>query len=77
MRPTAAWHERATRTNGQREMAESGLNLNFPIVIALSLALRTVRTHIQNLLRKLEVHSCLEAVTWSACGVASLSLKPF
>lgn len=33
-----------------------------PIATALSLALPTVRTHIQNLLRKLEVHSCLEAV---------------
>lgn len=35
-----------------------------PIAAALSLALSTVRTHIQNLLRKLDVHSCLEAVTY-------------
>lgn len=34
-----------------------------PIAVELSLSIPTVRTHIQNLLRKLEVHSCLEAVT--------------
>ncbi|WP_337286677.1 LuxR C-terminal-related transcriptional regulator [Candidatus Methylomirabilis sp.] len=33
-----------------------------PIATELSLSLSTVRTHIQNLLRKLEVHSCQEAV---------------
>jgi len=33
-----------------------------PIATELGLSLFTVRTHIQNLLRKLEVHSCLEAV---------------
>lgn len=34
-----------------------------PIATVLSLTLPTVRTHIQNLLGKLGVHSCLEAVT--------------
>lgn len=33
-----------------------------PIAAALSLAIPTVRTHIQNILRKLDVSSCLEAV---------------
>ncbi len=33
-----------------------------PIATELALSLSTVRTHIQNLLRKLEVHSCQEAV---------------
>jgi DNA-binding NarL/FixJ family response regulator len=33
-----------------------------PIATELKVSLPTVRTHIQNLLRKLEVHSCLEAV---------------
>lgn len=35
-----------------------------PIATELSLSLSTVRTHIQNLLRKLKVHSCLEAAVW-------------
>lgn len=34
-----------------------------PISSELSLSLPTVRTHIQHILRKLGVHSCLEAVT--------------
>jgi len=33
-----------------------------PIAVELSLSLTTVRTHIQHILRKLGVHSCLEAV---------------
>jgi DNA-binding CsgD family transcriptional regulator len=35
-----------------------------PIATELAVSLPTVRTHIQNLLCKLEVHSCLEAVVW-------------
>ena len=35
-----------------------------PIATELGVSLPTVRTHIQNLLCKLEVHSCLEAVVW-------------
>jgi NarL family two-component system response regulator LiaR len=35
-----------------------------PIATELGGSLPTVRTHIQNLLCKLEVHSCLEAVVW-------------
>ena len=35
-----------------------------PVATELGVSLPTVRTHIQNLLCKLEVHSCLEAVVW-------------
>jgi DNA-binding NarL/FixJ family response regulator len=35
-----------------------------PIATELGVSLPTVRTHIQNLLCKLEVSSCLEAVVW-------------
>ena len=38
--------------------------LELPIATELGVSLPTVRTHIQNLLCKLEVHSCLEAVVW-------------
>jgi DNA-binding CsgD family transcriptional regulator len=35
-----------------------------PIASELSVSLPTVRTHIRHILRKLGVHSCLEAVVW-------------
>lgn len=50
-----------------------------PIATALEVSLPTVRTHIQSILKKLEVHSCLEAMTFllRMTGVSlSLLLKP-
>lgn len=48
-----------------------------PIAAELSLSVPTVRTHIQHILRKLGVHSCLEAAVvflrTSHAGVASLA----
>ena len=35
-----------------------------PIATEMSLSVATVRTHIQSILRKLKVHSCLEAAVW-------------
>ena len=35
-----------------------------PIATQLSVSLPTVRTHIRHILRKLGVHSCLEAAVW-------------
>ena len=35
-----------------------------PIALQLSVSLPTVRTHIRHILRKLGVHSCLEAAVW-------------
>ncbi len=43
-----------------------------PIATEMSLSVATVRTHIQNILRKLKVHSCLEAAVWLLSRPAEL-----